>query len=198
MQSYFLIFLLIKSFILLLMKKIQLFASIVLVMGVLLAVSCKKKDTITPEEFVQDKPHDKDVIGYWIGYADVTFKTVNGELILDVTDTSTIYPAVNEYKKDGSDFSYRLKKENGHYIHSYDPNSKISLNYWYTGVSGNQKTLYDVFSIGGADPSSTIDFDYQVYNTDTLIIHIYSTDEKRLLVRIADPSKIPSGLKIKE
>lgn len=180
------------------MKKIHLFISIIVFTGALFTISCTKKVVVTPSEYVQDKPHDRDVIGFWVGYADVTFKTINGALVLDVTDTSTIYPAVSEYKSDGSDFSYQLKKENGHYTHAYDPNTKNSLNFWYTGISGNQKTLYEVYSIGDASPSTRVDFDYEVYNTDTLIIHVYSSGEKRLLVRVADPSKIPSGLKIKE
>jgi len=180
------------------MKKIHLFVSIIVFAAVLFTISCTKKDVVTPEEFVKDKPHDQDVIGFWIGYTDVTFKTVAGQLIIDVTDTSTIYPAVNEYNSNGADFSYQLKKENGHFIHAYNPSSQISENYWYTSSSGGQKTLYEVYSIGDADASSRTDFDYEVYNTDTLIIHSYSSEKKQLLVRVADPSQIPSGLKIKE
>jgi hypothetical protein len=72
------------------------------------------------------------------------------------------------------------------------------MHFWYSGVSGKQKTVYNVFAQGGSAPSTNVDFDYEVYNTDTLIIVDYASNEKRLIVRVADPSNIPSTLKIKE
>jgi len=153
---------------------------------------------MSPEEFVKDKPHDDNIVGYWIGFVDVKFTSIAGKIVLDVTDTSLIYPAVSEYNASGADFSYRLERVNGHYTHSYDQSSKNSEDYWYSGTSGSQNTVYDVFSLTQADASTRVDFDYEVFNTDTLIINNYNSGEKRLLVRIDDPSKIPSGLKIKE
>ena len=180
------------------MKYLRIYLVFFIGLGVLALGSCKKDEVQTPADYVKELPHDADIIGSWIGFVDVKFTSVGGEIILDVTDTSTIYPAISKYNSDGSDFSYSLKRENGHYIHSYDPNTKNSMNFWYSGVSGKQKTVYNVFAQEGAAPSTNVDFDYEVYNTDTLIVVDYSSNEKRLIVRVADPSNIPSTLKIKE
>ena len=169
-----------------------------MVLSFLVLNSCKKDPVQTPEEFVMDKPHDPNIVGYWIGFVDAKFQTVGGKLIVIVSDTSTIYPAVSEFQSGGADFSYQLKKENGKYIHSYDPASKISQNHWYSGISGSEAVVYDVYAFSGSEPSSYLDFEYQVYNTDTLITADYASGDTRLLVRVDDPSKIPTTLKIKE
>lgn len=180
------------------MRKIGFYLAIILGLGVVVLSSCKKDPVQTPAEFAQERPHDPDMVGYWIGFVDAKFQTVGGKLIVIVSDTSTIYPAVSEFQSGGADFSYVLKKENGNYTHAYDPASKNSENYWYSGVSGNEKVVYDVYQFGDGEPSTYLEFDYKVYNTDTLIITDYYTAETRLLVRIADPSKILLTLNIKE
>jgi hypothetical protein len=168
------------------------------VAAMMMSVSCSDDD-VDVAAYVKDKEQDPAVVGYWIGFEDAEIKTINGKLVLIMSDTSTIYPSVSQYVEDGSDFAYALKKENGHFIHSYDPSTKISLNYWYTGPStATESVLYEVYSIDGKNISTTIDFDYMEYNTDTLIINDRTTDKKRVLVRVADPSNIPSTLKIKE
>lgn len=180
------------------MKSLSIYFIVFIGLSVILLGSCKKDEPQSPADFVKDKPHDVDMVGYWIGYVYVKYQYYGGKIMPDVTDTSTIYAAVSEYQSSGADFSYGLKKKNGHYIHSYDPATKNSEQYWFSGISGKQKTIYDVFAQAGAEPSTFVDFDYEVYNTDTLIIVDYGTGEKRLLVRVADPANIPSTLKIKE
>jgi len=181
------------------MKWIKYFAAIIMVSGMLFTMACKKAEVQTPADYVKDLEHDPNVVGYWIGYAYAKFETINGKFIVIVSDTSTIFPAVSEYQSSGADFAYSLKKENGNYIHAYDPSTQSSLNYWYSGPSSsNERVVYDVYSIDGKSVSTRIDFDYQVYNVDTLIANDHNTGFKRLLVRVADPSKIPSTLKIKE
>jgi hypothetical protein len=180
------------------MRKYGFYLSVIIGLFVLVLGACKKDPVQTPAEFVQDKPHDPNMVGYWIGFADAKIEVVSGVIKVTLTDTSTIFPAVSEFQSGGADFSYVLKKENGNYIHSYDPNSKNSENYWYSGVSGKEKVVYDVYALGGGEPSSYLEFDYIVYNTDTLITTDYTHGETRVLVRLADPSKIPSTLKIKQ
>ncbi len=162
-----------------------------------MALACNKSEDAEPATYVKDFEHDTNVIGYWIGFTDAEIKSINGKVVVIMSDTSTILPAVSEYRADGADFSYDLKKENGEFIHSYDPNAKRNMNYWYSGSSSaTEKVVYDVYSIDGKNISTTLDFDYQVYNTDTLIINDRGTNTKRVLVRLEDPSKIPPTLKI--
>ena len=180
------------------MRKYGIYIALIIGLGFLVMNSCKKDEIQSPADYVKDKPHDPQMVGYWIGFVDAKFKTIGGKLVVYVSDTSTIYPAVSEYQSGGEDFTYQLKKENGHYIHSYDPASKTSSNYWYSGESDKEKVIYDVYALSGSSPSSYVEFDYIVYNTDTLITTDYNSAETRLIVRVDDPSKIPSTLKIKE
>jgi len=181
------------------MKNIKILALFFGFAALIFTAACNKDDDVSPAEFVKDKEQDTAVIGYWLGFEDAEIKSINGKIVIVMSDTSTIYPSVNEYRADGADFSYSLKKKDGDFIHEYDPDTRISLNYWYTGPStATEKVLYDVYTIDGKNISTTIDFDYFKYNVDTLIINDRNQDEKRVLVRIADPSKISSTLKIKQ
>jgi len=180
------------------MKKHIAYLSLVMMVFVMIVSACKKTPVQTPEEYVKDLPRDKEVVGFWVGYVYGKVKVLNGKTLLTITDTSTIYHGLSEFQSGGADFSYLLKKENGRYIHAYDPNSRNSLNYWYTGKSGDETVVYDVFANPGAAPSTRVDFEYKVFNTDTLITTDYASGEKRILVRIADPMHIPDSLKILE
>jgi outer membrane lipoprotein-sorting protein len=175
------------------------FFALTIILALLFSLACNKDDEQNPADYVKDLEQDTNVVGFWMGYVDAKFETIQGEFKVIVSDTSTIFPALSEYQSDGADFSYALKKENGHFIHSYDPASQNSLDYWYSGPSSStERIVYDVYSIDGKNISTRIDFDYMVYNIDTLVINDRNTGVKRLLVRVADPSKIPSTLKIKE
>ncbi|RLD66753.1 MAG: hypothetical protein DRI84_04105 [Bacteroidetes bacterium] len=180
------------------MRNIRVLFVLISVLGLLFSVSCSKEEE-NPEDFVKDLEHDPNVIGFWIGYVDAKFETIQGKLKVIVSDSSEIYPAVSEYHSSGADFSYSLKQESGHYIHEYNPSSQMCNDYWYSGpLSSTERVVYDVYSTDGVSVSSRVDFEYQIYNVDTLIINSTSGGGTRLLVRIEDPSKIPSTLKIKE
>ena len=181
------------------MKIIKHFSALTVILAMLFSLACNKEEGQSPADYVKGLEHDPNVVGFWIGYVDAKFQTIQGEFKVIVSDTSTIFSALSEYNSDGADFSYALKKENGHYIHSYDPTTKTSLDYWYSGPSSSaERVVYDVYSTDGINSSTRIDFDYMIYNVDTLVINDRNTGIKRLLVRVADPSKIPSTLKILE
>jgi len=180
------------------MKNIRIYMALVLGIAIMTFASCTKDPKQTPEEYVKDLPRDKEVVGFWMGYVYGEVKSISGKEYLTITDTSTIYNGISEFQSGGADFAYRLKKENGEYIHSYDPSSKSSQAYWYSGKSGAETVVYDVYAQAGAEPSTRVDFEYRVFNTDTLITADYVTGDFRILVRLADPSKIPDSLKIQK
>ena len=182
------------------MKTIRIFSVLVAIIGMLFTLACmKNEDRRTTADYVKDLEQAPNLIGFWICYDKDGLKYTNGFREPNANDSSKIIPVVYEYRADGTDFVYYLKKENDHYIHSYNPATKTSLDYWYTATNESSETIvYDVQDAGNNLSRTELEFRYLPYSVDTIIYGDYSTNTHFLMVRIADPSKILSTLEIEE
>jgi len=182
------------------MKTIKNFSVLAVIIVMLFTLACMKdEEWRTTADYVKDFEQAPNLVGFWICYDEDGLKYTNGFREPNANDSSKILALIYEYRADGTDFMYYLKKENGHYTHSYDPASIISLDYWYTETIESDETIvYDVQDAGSNLSRTELEFYYLPYNVDTIIFSDYSTGIHCLMVRIADPSKILSTLEIEE